>query len=143
MLRSRRTRRSTCAVLLACLLLTLDAGEAAAHAGLVESEPAAGATLGAAPDAIRLTFSEPVEAKLATVSVSSGDKAIPGTGTPVAGPGANTVVQPLRKLGRGVYKVTWRIVSADDGHATSGFYSFGVQQSPGAAAASETSDNLG
>ena len=33
---------------------------------------------------------------------------------------------PLRRLDRGTYTVNWRVVSADDGHATSGTYAFGV-----------------
>jgi copper transport protein len=45
---------------------------------------------------------------------------------------------PVRKLGKGVYTVTWKVVSAIDGHATDGTFAFGVQASPGEAAATES-----
>ena len=37
------------------------------------------------------------------------------------------VLRPVRRLGRGVYELRWRTVSADDGHTAQGAYSFGVR----------------
>ncbi len=111
------------------------APDAAAHASLVRSDPAAGATLGAAPAAVRLTFSEAPEPSLSDVQVvgpagaaAAGGPARPAPGDPRA------LVVPLRTTGRGVYTVQWRSVSAVDGHASRGTFAFGVGVAPGRAA---------
>jgi copper transport protein len=113
---------------------------ASAHAGLTAAEPALGATLGAAPQALTLSFSEQPEASLSEVVVlgPGGAEEQLGSAKPLAGnPLALSV--PLRPLRRGVYTVDWKIVSAVDGHATGGTYAFGVRASPrGIAATSAT-----
>ncbi len=38
---------------------------------------------------------------------------------------------PLKPIGKGVYTVTWKTVSAVDGHLATGSYAFGVDVSPG------------
>ena len=50
---------------------------------------------------------------------------------------------PLRSLGRGVYTVTFRVLSAVDGHATSGTYAFGVGVSPGKGATVSSTTKAG
>src|SRR4051812_6340066 len=103
--------------------------DAQAHAGLIRSEPVAGATLGASPTAIRLFFSERPEPSLSDVRVVG-----PGGSTVDAGRvqlgDDHSLVAPVGKLRRGVYTVAWRSVSGVDGHASSGAYAFGVGVSP-------------
>src|SRR5690242_4434691 len=49
----------------------------AKHATLVSSEPAANSRLATAPTKVRLVYSEPIEGKLAKVSI------VPATGAPI------------------------------------------------------------
>jgi copper transport protein len=97
----------------------------ATHATLVSSEPAANSQLASSPPRIRLVYSEPVEGKLAKVTL------VPATGAPIAlRAGADprdvhAVIAPVDSLGPGRYKVEWRVVSAD-GHPVDGAFTFSV-----------------
>jgi methionine-rich copper-binding protein CopC len=105
--------------------------DAAAHAGLAKADPAASATLGASPTAVKLTFSERPQASLAEIAVrdKTGKALQFGRPQTVAGEPL-TLSVPVEKLPRGVYTVGWRVVSAIDGHASSGAFAFGVNASP-------------
>lgn len=48
-----------------------------------------------------------------------------------------TLEVPLRRLGKGVYTVSWKVISAVDGHLTEGTFAFGVRASPSGLAAGE------
>jgi copper transport protein len=97
----------------------------AKHATLVSSEPAANSRLASAPTQVRLVYSEPIEGKLAKVTI------VPATGTPIvlhAGGDprdVHAVIAPVDALSAGRYKVEWRVVSAD-GHPVDGSFSFTV-----------------
>jgi copper transport protein len=136
----RRRGFATALALAAATVLALAAGEDAwAHAGLVSSEPKAGAELGAAPDAVRLSFSEQPEASLSEIRVLDADGIARQSGRPAAvggDPLALSVAVP--RLGRGVYTVTYRVVSAVDGHATAGTFAFGVRAAPTGVVATAT-----
>ena len=54
---------------LAIVLVVATAGPAFAHASLVSTDPQAGAVLDTAPDAIQLSFTEPVTVSLGGVRV--------------------------------------------------------------------------
>src|SRR5687767_7917660 len=97
----------------------------ATHATLVSSEPAANSQLAAAPRRIRLVYSEPVEGRLARVTLVASTG-----GTVVLEPAADprdvhAVIAPVDSLAPGRYKVDWRVVSAD-GHPVTGAYWFAV-----------------
>lgn len=95
------------------------------HATLVSSEPAANSHLASPPTRVRLVYSEPIEGKLAKVTI------VPATAAPmVLRAGADprdvhAVIAPVDALGPGTYKVEWRVVSAD-GHPVDGTFSFTV-----------------
>src|SRR5689334_15744902 len=97
----------------------------AKHATLVSSEPAANSRLATAPTQVRLVYSEPIEGKLAKVSI------VPASGTPIvlrAGGDprdVHAVIAPVDALGTGSCKVGWRVVWAD-GHPVDGSFSFTV-----------------
>jgi copper transport protein len=97
----------------------------AKHATLVSSEPAANSYLASPPTRVRLVYSEPIEGKLAKVTI------VPATAAPmVLRAGADprdvhAVIAPVDALGPGSYKVEWRVVSAD-GHPVDGTFSFTV-----------------
>jgi copper transport protein len=132
-------RCAATALLLAALLLGLGQEDAWAHAGLVSSDPIAGAELGATPTAVDLSFSEQPEPSLSEIRVLDADGVAQESGSPqpVEGdPLALSVAVP--QLPRGVYTITYRVVSAVDGHATAGTYAFGVRASPTGVAAAAT-----
>ena len=95
------------------------------HATLVSSEPAADSHLASPPTRVRLVYSEPIEGKLAKVTI------VPATAAPIvlragADPrDVHAVIAPVDALGPGTYKVEWRVVSAD-GHPVDGTFSFTV-----------------
>lgn len=112
---------------------------ASAHAGPRQTDPADGATLGATPTRITLTFSERPEPSLSEIGVRDTAGLVYQTGSPAVVAGDPLAVSVgVRPLPRGVYVVSWRIVSAVDGHATAGTYAFGVLVPPTAAPAAST-----
>ena len=117
---------------LAGLWLLATGPAAAAHGALQSSDPAGGSSLDRAPSAVTLRFTEPPDRGLSTVRVldSSGRVVAGGPARPVPGRPAELRL-PLAGLPTGGYTVSWRIVSAVDGHRTDGVFGFGV----GAAAA--------
>ena len=112
----------------ACACVALAApSTAGAHASLQTANPGSGRTLSAAPQTLELAFSEEVIRRYARVSVLGAH------GEDLAGPprvAGGVVEVPLRPGRRGSYTVRWRMVSSDDGHASAGAYSFGVQVNP-------------
>ena len=113
-------RRGAAVLALVTLLCGLAPEGAWAHAGLILSDPVAGAALGDTPTAIRLTFSEHPEASLSIIHVldTNGAQHQLGPVEPVTGD-PNSLTVRVHRLGRQrVYTVTWRVVSAVDGHAT-------------------------
>jgi copper transport protein len=98
-----------------------------AHAELVASAPGAGSIVPTSPDEIRLVFSEPIEAGLSTMDVVTQEGAVVFARAGVVGPDdPNALVLADPGLADGVYSVTWRSVSAADGHTEQGFFTFGV-----------------
>ncbi len=137
-------RAALAAFAMAAVLAGPLAREASGHAGLIRADPAVGAALGATPTAVRLTFSERVEPALSQVRVLDRRGAAQQNGSPGAVPGEPAALQvALRTLPRGVYTVTWRSLSAVDGHATSGSFAFGVGEAPTGPAARTTSTSPG
>ena len=107
--------------------LLLLAPSASAHAELRSSDPANGQILQTAPDHISLTFSEPPDVGLTTIGVVDASGAPLPTGPPERAPSSNREIRlSLDPVPDGVYTVTWRTVSATDGHVTAGAFSFGV-----------------
>ncbi len=112
------------AALLAGVVLALaPAAPAAAHASLLETDPAEGQVLAESPGEARLTFDE-------TVSVSAdGVQVFDAQGESVTSEAATrdevlTVDLP-DTLAEGTYVVSWRVVSAD-GHPVAGALTFSV-----------------
>ena len=90
----------------------LIAGQAAAHASLVKSDPAANATV-ASPKTITLTFDEELTPAFSGFDVVKDKKTITGVSS---GP-----------LMAGPYKIAWHAAAADDGHKTTGTLAFTVK----------------
>lgn len=129
MLSSRRVvRRALAALLLAAVACVLPAGVAAAHDQLIDSAPASGERLDAAPTEVRLTFSGDLMELGSTVVVADAAGQDWAGSTPVLdGPALTVPLAP--DLPDGAYTVRWRVVSAD-GHPISGSVPFQVGDAP-------------
>lgn len=131
----KRVLFSFLAILIYC------AGAAApvyAHALLVRSNPAANADLPAAPAQVELYFSEAVESGLSTISVlDSNGKAVDLGDARVDPTDPTRMTVSLGSLQDGVYTVSWKAISATDGHLTSGSFPFAIGNVNAAALAAQ------
>lgn len=125
---------------LAALLLALaPAAPAQAHAALLATDPPDRAVLDTAPEAVTLTFNEPVQ------PVADAMRLVDGNGTEhdlTATASDTDVVIDLPDLADGPYYVNWRVISADS-HPISGVLSFtvGTGIAPPPPTESETAEN--
>ena len=120
-------RRALLLVGLIALGVLATAPGAGGHALLESSSPSDGELLEAPPDEMQLSFSEPLDLGLSSVTV------VDGSGTEVETGGLERVgserevrVGLPQDLGDGVYSVSWRVLSRVDGHVTAGAFTFGV-----------------
>jgi copper transport protein len=122
----RRARRAAASFLLALsLLIGAEPMGVAAHAELVASTPAAGASLPEAPAAISLTFTEPIDPATARVRLLGANQdVVDAVGGLRVDQGRTMATVSLPELDPGVYTVDYQVVSAVDGHATSGLFAF-------------------
>ncbi|MEO8476691.1 MAG: copper resistance protein CopC [Actinomycetota bacterium] len=128
-----RVARVLLAVVVTLGGLAVFAEPSSAHAGLVSSDPADGATLATPPDQILLTFSEPPDLGLSAFGMLDASGAELMLRAPIEGTGNREVVlSPVEAFGDGVYTVTFRAVSETDGHLTAGSIAFGVGAVTGA-----------
>lgn len=102
-------------------LLFLGSGGAFAHAHLVDSAPADGSRLAAAPEALMLSFSE--AARLTALSIETPDGASAKLTPPAAAQVRIRIVLP--KLAPGAYVVHFRALAAD-GHVAPGEIRFTI-----------------
>lgn len=122
--------------LLALLLIGGGASRALAHAALARSDPADNAVLAAAPQEIRLWFSEPIAPEFSSARVLdvNGDEVkLDSLRTDPAD--AYLLVLDPPDLAAGVYSVNWRVLSEADGHVTQGMMVFGVGEGADVSAA--------
>ncbi|KVD37033.1 copper resistance protein CopC [Burkholderia sp. MSMB1072] len=112
----------------AAAILAVAPVAASAHGKLESAAPAAGSTVDAAPDTVRLTFNEDLEPAFSSVKVSDAsgnavtqDKAK----VDASNPRVMTVAMP--KLAAGMYTVQWAAMTAD-AHRTKGTYTFRVKE---------------
>ena len=100
---------------------------ARAHALLVRSNPAANAVLEVPPVQVEIFFSEPLEEKLSSIKVFDSNNVGVDVGDVRVDPTDPTrLTVSLHSLNNGVYTVTWKAVSAADGHQTVGTFPFAV-----------------
>ena len=120
-----RVRRFSTVAAFAAAMASLVAWRAPFHLHLLKSTPGANATIAAAPDSIRLWFSQAPELKLTTVQVTGpGNAAVPLTA--LASRDAAGVVAGVKgTMPSGAYVVTWRTM-ARDGHIARGSFTFAI-----------------
>ncbi len=118
----------TIVVLAASAALVLSSAiSALAHAHLVRATPAAGGTVQAAPSEVTLHFSEKLEAKFSSVVVrdAAGKQVDKGDGAVDKSDRTLMRVQLQQPVAPGVYKVEWKVMSADT-HKVDGNFTFKV-----------------
>ncbi len=117
-------RRRLAAATLGVLLLLLPATPAWPHASLVRSSPARRATLATAPDRVQLWFNEAIEPKFSSVSVwdAAGQQVDLGDAR-VEPEDPKHLTVGVKPLGRGTYKVKFRVLSVD-GHVVESEFPF-------------------
>lgn len=110
-------------ILLALLLCFPASIPAQAHASLDRAEPRVGNTVRVAPRQVMLWFTQDLEPAFSTVTVtdSAGQRVDSGKAR-VSG---RTISVPLRSIGAGTYRVSWRVLSVDT-HTTEGNFAFQV-----------------
>jgi copper transport protein len=126
--------KTVLAALVLVLALGVSPSGAGAHAQLVRSEPADGASLGAGPLEVILYFTEGIEVDFSEAYVldSAGKRwEQPNEGafhihTDPTNPG----LIMLPNMPNGVYTTVWDVLSAVDGHRTKGFFTFYVGPPP-------------
>src|ERR1043165_1777838 len=98
-----------------------------AHAILLRSNPAANAVLPQPPVQVELFFSEAADGTLSDIKVYSSTGKQVDVGDVRVDPSDPTrMTVSLHSLNDGVYTVTWKAVSAIDGHQTTGSFPFAV-----------------
>jgi copper transport protein len=102
------------------------AAPAFGHAAFVGSSPAPGERLEGAPAAISLTFTEPLNQRLSTATLSRAGNGEPVPVAVIARGERRLELAPRAPLDRGAYRVRWHTVSTLDGHALEGEWSFGI-----------------
>ena len=105
--------------------MLLPTAGADAHSLLLESSPAAGATLSEGPPRISLRFNNRIEKSLSTIRVVD-ERGTPRPATVLPGDAAaDRLTATLPALAPGAWRVEWQVLSTD-GHIVSGRFSFRV-----------------
>jgi copper transport protein len=108
------------------LIALAGAQPASAHASIVASNPTPLQILSSPPPSVLLVFDEAVRPELSAVTVRGPDQARVLLGALSHGTyGLDYLLAPVAgPMAAGDYQVTWRAVSTDDGHATTGSFTF-------------------
>jgi methionine-rich copper-binding protein CopC len=110
----------------ACLLVSVGATAAQAHAHIEHAVPAAGSAVHASPKEVELSFSEALEPAFSSVDVLDQKGGHVEEGKTQFGPDDAKVMRiALAPLAPGAYTVVWRALSIDT-HRSSGRFTFSV-----------------
>jgi hypothetical protein len=109
--------------LLGALLALAAAAPAAAHSLLLESMPAANATLTATPARLALRFNNRIEKALSRVRLLDAHGVAQPLVIAVDGEPADRLTAPIPPLAPGPWRVEWQVLSTD-GHVVSGRFEF-------------------
>jgi hypothetical protein len=99
---------------------------AGAHGFLERADPRAGSTVSAAPEQVRLWFTEAVEPAFSSAQVlDAAGRAVHQGESRVEPASPALLTVPLGPLPPGIYTVAWRVLSVDS-HITQGSFTFRV-----------------
>ena len=109
--------------LFAAGLVLAAAGVAGAHSLLLESVPAAGATLTSPPPELTLRFNNRIEKSLSRVRLVNGHGVDQPLVVTVGGGAADRLTAAMPPLAPGRWRVEWQVLSTD-GHVVYGRFEF-------------------
>ena len=133
---SARSLRLCLLALLAVLLVP--PAPAQAHALLIRSNPASGATLAQSPRLVQLWFSEELALTHSSLRlVDATGHTVPGIRPIVTAQDPTVLAAELPPIGHGTYGLLWQAMAADDGHSTGGTVVFNVAVAAASALRSE------
>jgi hypothetical protein len=99
-----------------------------AHAFLKNAEPSVGSTVQSSPGEVRIRFTENVEPTFSSIQVfDASGKEVDKRDVHSDRSDRALLHVSLPRLGAGVYKVVWRVVSVDT-HVTNGNFTFRVSR---------------
>ena len=127
---SRRSCRPVLVAIAAVLAVLASAPVAGAHARLLSTKPANDAVLQQSPRFVLLRFDEPIETAFGAIRVYDARAHRVDSGKVERPSETEARIGVDRRLARGTYTATWRVVSAD-GHPVSGAFVFHIG-APGA-----------
>jgi copper transport protein len=105
---------------------------ASAHAQFVRSQPEANTAVAQSPIEVLIWFTESLEIDYSEIQVVDATGARQDNGdTHVHNDPTNPGITMKPNLPQGTYTVTWRVLSAVDGHRTAGTFAFTVGQAAG------------
>jgi methionine-rich copper-binding protein CopC len=108
------------------LVLLAESPRLEAHAFLKDADPAVGSTIQTSPSEVRIRFTENIEAAVSSIQVfDASGKAVDKRDLHLDRSDHALLHVSLPRLGAGIYKVVWRVVSVDT-HATSGSFTFRI-----------------
>jgi methionine-rich copper-binding protein CopC len=113
---------------IACLILVLLTGavRVEAHAFLREADPGVGSTVQTSPNEVRIRFTENIEPAFGSIQVfDASGKELDKRDVHLDRSDRALLHVSLPRLGAGIYKVVWRVVSVDT-HVTNGNFTFRV-----------------
>ena len=99
-----------------------------AHAFLKDAEPGVGSTVQTSPNEVRIRFTENIEPAFSSIQVfDASGKEVDKRDVHLDRSDRALVHVSLPRLGAGIYKVVWRVVSVDT-HVTNGSFTFRVSR---------------
>jgi methionine-rich copper-binding protein CopC len=123
------TARLAIATIAALVGLASSLASVSAHSYPQTTDPAPNARLDAAPAHVGITYDSNIaQSGTSLVLLDSTETPVPVQADTTSG--RQSSVQPMADLTPGPYTVAWTSVSADDGHAAQGFYTFVLNGGP-------------
>ncbi len=117
------TMKKPLALLLSAFLFLLFISSAWAHASLIKADPPPNAILSAAPNVVSLWFDEELDTQFSSVTVLDKNQTRVDLQNLQFSPDRKQMTIGVRRdLPLGAYTVSWRVLSAVDGHITKGVY---------------------
>ena len=123
---SRFSSRAARVFAVALLTLAASAGSALAHAYPISTDPQTNARLDGPPGHIGITYDSPIDGRGSPLVLMDWTGSVVPTASDKVDGNTRVSVAPTTDLGPGPYTVAWTSLSAEDGHAAQGFYTFVV-----------------
>jgi len=109
------------------LIVLTGAARVEAHAFLKDAEPGVGSTVQTSPSEIRIRFTENIPAFSSIQVFDASGKEVDKRDLHLDRSDRAILHVSLPRLGAGIYKVVWRVVSVDT-HMTNGSFTFRVSR---------------